>query len=122
MKRIIIDLDNTITIKSEKKSYINSKPNNDVVKKISEYRQKGFQIIIYTSRNMRTFKGNIGKMNIHTLPIIIDWLNKNNVEYDEIILGKPWCGEDGFYVDDRAIRPDEFISNTYEEIVEIINS
>ena len=121
MKNIIVDLDNTISIKKNKKSYVNSIPNIELIKKLKEYKNNGFKIIIYTSRNMRTYKGNIGKINVHTLPIIIDWLNKNNVEYDEIILGKPWCGKDGFYIDDRAIRPNEFITNSYEQIVKLIN-
>lgn len=70
---------------------------------------------------MRTHKNNVGKINIYTLPNILDWLNSNNVPFDEVIVGKPWCGFDGFYVDDKAIRPSEFISNTYEEIKEILS-
>ncbi|HAN9697662.1 TPA: capsular biosynthesis protein, partial [Escherichia coli] len=70
----------------------------------------------FTARNMRTYKENIGKINIHTLPVIIDWLNENRVPYDEVIVGKPWCGDEGFYVDDRAIRPSELCNMTLEEI------
>ncbi|ONG14085.1 hypothetical protein BXT95_26585, partial [Escherichia coli] len=61
------------------------------------------------------YKENIGKINIHTLPVIIDWLNENRVPYDEVIVGKPWCGDEGFYVDDRAIRPSELCNMTLEE-------
>ena len=50
----------------------------------------------------------ISKKLRNTLPIIKDWLLANNVPYDEIIIGKPWCGMNGFYVDDRAIGPSEF--------------
>jgi len=28
-------------------------------------------------------------------------------------VGKPWCGEDGFYVDDKAVRPSEFLALDY---------
>ncbi len=45
---------------------------------------------------MRTYEGNVGKINVNTLPIIIDWLERHNVPYDEIYVGKPWCGHDGF--------------------------
>ncbi|HFM3427384.1 TPA: capsular biosynthesis protein, partial [Escherichia coli] len=41
---------------------------------------------------------------------------KNNVPYDEIYVGKPWCGHEGFYVDDKAIRPNEFVNLSYNEI------
>lgn len=43
-------------------------------------------------------------------------MNENRVPYDEVIVGKPWCGDEGFYVDDRAIRPSELCNMTLEEI------
>lgn len=115
MKRLIIDLDDTIctTVKSD---YENSKPIQCVIDKLKKYKNDGFEIVIHSSRNMRTYNGNVGKINIHTLPNIIKWLNKNDVPFDEIMIGKPWCGFDGFYVDDKSIRPSEFIEKTYDEI------
>ncbi len=65
---------------------------------------------------MRTYDGNVGKINIHTLPTIIEWLDKHAVPYDEIHVGKPWCGFEGFYIDDKAIRPSEFVNLSYDEI------
>ena len=65
---------------------------------------------------MRTYEGNVGKINIHTLPVIIKWLEEHNIPYDEIIVGKPWCGFEGFYVDDKAVRPSEFMSMNLDEI------
>lgn len=115
MKRIIIDLDGTLTVDTES-SYIEKPINSEIINACRKYKEKGFEIIISTSRNMRTYEGNIGKINIHTLPIIIEWLEKHNVPYDEIYVGKPWCGYDGFYVDDKSIRPSEFATMTYEEI------
>ena len=70
---------------------------------------------------MRSFNGNIGKINVETLPNIINWLNKHGIPYDEIYVGKPWCGFEGFYVDDKSIRPSEFVKYSYEEIIEILN-
>ena len=115
MKRLIMDLDDTIctTIDGD---YEKSLPNFEVIKKMNEYRELGFTIVINTSRNMRTYHGNLGKINANTLPIIIDWLKNNNVPYDEIYMGKPWCGFEGFYVDDKAIRPDEFVKFSLDEI------
>ena len=37
-------------------------------------------------------------------------------------MGKPWCGFDGFYVDDKAVRPNEFKELSYEKIKELIGS
>ncbi|AGH37709.1 WcnH [Bibersteinia trehalosi USDA-ARS-USMARC-189] len=110
-----MDLDNTITL-TENGDYQNAKPIEDVIKRLHEYKSQGFEIVISSSRNMRTYEGNIGKINVNTLPVIMDWLNRHNVPYDEIYIGKPWCGHDGFYVDDRALRPDEFVNLSYDEI------
>lgn len=120
MKTLLIDLDGTLTIDEENVDYIDKKPNFDLIQTLKEYKKQGFKINIFTSRNMRTFNGELEKIKTHTLPIIISWLKKHNVPYDEIIIGKPWCGYDGFYVDDKAIRPSEFISLNYEQIKELL--
>ena len=115
-----MDIDDTIctTLNGD---YKNATPNQAVIEKMQQYRELGFEICLYTSRNMRTYENNIGKITANTLPVILDWLTKNQVPYDEIIVGKPWCGLDGFYVDDKAIRPSEFLEKSYEEIYTIIN-
>jgi capsule biosynthesis phosphatase len=115
MKRLIMDLDGTIT-SGESGSYSEAVPQADVVTKMREYKAMGFDIVISTARNMRTYEGNVGKINVHTLPVIIDWLKKHDIPYDEIIVGKPWCGYEGFYVDDKSVRPSEFTSMSLDEI------
>tara|TARA_B100001248_G_scaffold174849_1_gene132633 strand:- start:934 stop:1311 length:378 start_codon:yes stop_codon:yes gene_type:complete len=119
--KIIIDLDDTIC-STKNGDYENSIPKEKVIKKIKEYKNLGFEIIIYTSRNMRTYKGNVDLIKANTLPIIIKWLKKFDVPYDQIIVGKPWPSFGGFYVDDKAIRPNEFINLTYSEIQNITNA
>lgn len=121
MGKIIIDLDNTLTIHSSGETYPLKKPNQVIVNRLKEYKKMGFEIVIHTSRNMKTYGGNVGKINVHTLPGIISWLDQHGVPYDEIFVGKPWCGREGFYVDDRAIRPSEFASLPYEKISEILD-
>jgi len=121
MKKIIIDLDNTITIDNSSQEYSDKKVNDEVRRKLFEYQKNGFVICVNTARNMNSFGGNIGIINKITLPIIIEWLEANEVPYDELIVGKPWCGSEGFYVDDRAIRPDEFVNLTFDEIKKILN-
>lgn len=117
---IVMDIDGTLCeIKKENEEYIDIMPKNKVLQKLREYKDKGFYIILYTSRNMRSYQANIGKINAITARVLFDWLEKNDIPYDEIYFGKPWCGLRGFYVDDKAIRPDEFIKMQYEEIVEL---
>ncbi len=119
MKRLIFDLDDTIcfTVNGD---YENSAPNNELILKLKEYKKNGFEIVISTSRNMRTYEGCVGKINANTLPIIISWLERHCVPYDEIYVGKPWCGKEGFYIDDKAIRPNEFVNYEYSEIAAIV--
>lgn len=119
MKNIIIDLDGTLTIDSNT-PYSEKPVNNEVAEQLRQYKSMGFKITILTSRNMRTYNGDIGKINVHTLPVILEWLTKHNIPYDEVVVGKPWCGFDGFYVDDKAIRPSEFASLNYEEITALL--
>ena len=120
MKKIIIDLDGTITA-ADTKDYENVSPRRDVVKQIRKLKSEGYLIVIYTARNMNRFSGNIGKINIVTLPVIINWLKKHKIPYDEIIVGKPWCGENGFYIDDRAIRPSEFVNLSVDEVIALLD-
>lgn len=115
MKRLVVDLDDTISF-TRNSDYANAIPDHDLIDSLKNYKTEGFDIIINTSRNVRTYEGNVGKINANTLPIIIDWLNNYQVPYDEIYTGKPWCGTEGFYVDDKAIRPSEFKSMSYENI------
>lgn len=119
MKRLIFDLDDTISFTKNGK-YDSALPNLPLIAKMKEYQSQGFEIVISTSRNMRTYEGNLGKINANTLPIIIEWLKRHNVPYDEIYTGKPWCGFEGFYIDDKAIRPSEFVDLNYNEIVQLV--
>lgn len=120
MKRLVMDLDGTITIDEPGVAYAEKRPNLGVIEQIRHYKSLGFTIVIATARNMRTYANSIGQINAKTLPTVIEWLNNHNVPYDEIYVGKAWCGDDGFYVDDKAIRPKEFETLSYEQILALI--
>lgn len=122
-KCIVLDIDGTICPdKRPEERYMDIIPYPEMVDKISEYKKSGFYIIVYTARNMLTYAGNIGKINANTAKITIDWLDRHNVPYDEIHFGKPWQGKGGFYLDNNAIRPNEFINLKYHEIMELLKS
>lgn len=121
MKRLVLDLDGTITVDDPSKSYEEKLPNSAVVARIREYKAEGFQIVVATARNMRTYGASVGHINAHTLPVVIDWLRRHDIPYDEIHVGKPWCGHDGFYVDDKAIRPSEFLTLSKKEIGDLLS-
>jgi capsule biosynthesis phosphatase len=114
---IIIDVDGTLCEKKkDHESYADVKPNLDLIRKIYEYKNLGYKILLFTSRNMKSFDSNIGLINKHTAPVLLAWLEKWSVPYDEILYGKPWPGDNGFYVDDRSVRPGEFTTLTENQI------
>lgn len=118
----VFDIDGTICpIKKKEEKYEDLVPFTDIIDKIREYHDAGAKIILYTSRNMNTYNGNIGLINANTSKVLFAWLDKWNIPYDEIVFGKVWPGHNGFYVDDRTIRPNEFLNNTPEELNEICN-
>lgn len=120
-KVIVCDIDNTITGESSEITDYRQLPVAIPVKnKLIELKSKGYWIILFTSRGMRSSEGNTGVLIKNVAPILFEWLERNEIPYDEIHFGKPWCGRDGFYIDDRAIRPKEFIENSIEEILQII--
>lgn len=120
MNSIIIDIDGTICpIKKENENYSDLIPYKEMVDKIRELKQQGFKITLFTARSMRTYNGNIDLIIKNTKPVLVEWLKKWNIEYDEIIFGKPWPGPDGMYIDDRTLRPRELIDKTADEIKQI---
>jgi len=120
-KCIVIDIDGTLCpIKPPAEAYADLLPYDDVVELLRAYRKSGFYIILTTSRNMKSYEGNIGRILANTAPVLYTWLAKHNIPYDEIHFGKPWPGSGGFYVDDRAIRPSEFRRLSYDQIQEVL--
>lgn len=119
-KVIVMDIDGTLCkIKEKNQNYIDIEPKYEVLDKLREYKKNGFYIILYTARQMRTYRANLGKINANTGKEMFEWLEKFDIPYDEIYFGKPWCGKGGFYVDDKAVRPDEFEKLSYEQILEL---
>jgi capsule biosynthesis phosphatase len=120
-KCIVFDIDGTICpIKQADQSYDDVSPHPEMIVKLREYREKGFYVILATSRNMNSYDGNIGLLIAKTAKQLFGWLDRHDVPYDELHVGKPWAGKNGFYVDDKAIRPDEFLKLDYERILELV--
>ena len=118
----IFDIDGTLCPVKKSDKYEDIIPYKDMIKKLRYYKEKGARIVLFTSRNMNSYHGNIGLINKNTAKILMEWLEKWEVPYDEIIYGKPWPGHKGFYVDDRTIRPDEFLNLDIAELEEVCGS
>ena len=89
---------------------------------LREYREGGFYVILTTSRNMNTYNANLGLITANTAKQLMNWLDRHGIPYDELHVGKPWPGRGSFYVDDKAVRPAEFLNLSYQEILCIVRT
>ncbi len=118
---IVFDIDGTLCEELKpKQSYLEAVPKVPMIEKLKEYKNNGYYIILNTSRNMRSYEGNVGRINANTAKVLFQWLEKHDIPFDEIHYGKPWCGHNGFYVDDKAVRPNEFLEYTHDQIIELL--
>ena len=107
IKKFCFDLDSILLLLPEViDDYTTVKPNQKNIDYLQYLKKLGHCIIIYTSRSMNKFNGNIGKMNKDICKLTFDTLEKFNIPYDEIYFGKPSAD---FYIDDNSI-------NTYNDL------
>ncbi len=118
--RLVVDVDGTLTIDDSTPDYRAKEPRRDVIERVNALHAAGVRIVLYSARNMRTYAGNVGLINKHTLPVLIAWLAEHGVRYDEIHMGKPWCGTEGFYVKLRSMRPSQFLALPMDALQTII--
>ena len=101
--RICFDLDNTlVTLPTIPGDYSSVKPIFKMISLLKNLKKLGHSIIIYTARRMNTHKHNVGKVIRDIGLITFQTLEKFNIEYDEIIFGKPIAD---IYIDDKALNP-----------------
>ena len=113
MNKIVFDVDDTIC-DNNGRDYENAIPFKDVINKINDLHKEGFYIVLYTSRGMMSCKGDINKIIIKNKATLEKWLVENNVDYDELIFGKPIAD---LYVDDKAMSLKEFKNSKFERLV-----
>lgn len=107
-RTLVVDIDNTICANPQNHDYSTCVPIQNIVDSLRRHHENGAYIILFTSRNMRTFNGSIGLINKYTAPVILDWLKSHSIPYDEIVYGKPWGTGELNYLDDKNISLDRF--------------
>ena len=118
---LVVDVDGTLCpVRKPSENYEDLIPDLRMVEKLREYQQRGYTILLHTARNMNTHKNNLGLINRHTAPLLLAWIEKWNIPCDQILFGKPWPQKKGFYIDDRAVRPNEFLSMSEDEIHDLL--
>ena len=100
--RICIDLDGVIcALREPDQSYADVEPIPGAVEKLRALRAAGHVVIIHTARHMKTCDGNVGQVVARQGLVTLAWLDRHEVEYDELHFGKPWAD---VYLDDNALR------------------
>ena len=118
---LVVDIDGTLcAIKAPRASYRDVSPEPRMIAKLRGLRAEGWRIVLHSSRGMRSNGGNLGMVIRNVAPDLLDWLARHEVPFDELHLGKPWPGREGFYVDDRAVRPREFLENDLEGLRSLV--
>ena len=89
MAVIVCDMDGTLC--SEERTFSRSLavPLPGAIAALTELRAQGHKIIIYSARSWAEYE------------MTSDWLEKNDVPHDQLVLGKP-IGD--IWIDDRAIE------------------
>lgn len=109
-RKILLDLDGTLTIEDKSKDYSQKSPNPRVLSAAKRaLRDFDGEISIYTARGMRSNEGDLSAIERYISPVIAKWLEDNSLGGLPVIIGKAWPGPKGFYVDDRAMTPEEFV-------------
>lgn len=106
--RICIDLDGTICeLRKNGETYADVKPKPGVREFLKKLHANGHVIIIHTARNMQTQGHNVGRVLKNIGKTTLDWLEENDIVYDEIFFGKPNAD---ITIDDRCLRFEKWAS------------
>ena len=93
--KVIVDLDGTICTEEKQFSRCLAVVNQGAREALQKIKDNGHTIIIYSARTWAEYE------------LTIDWLNKNKIQFDQLILGKP---QGDYWIDDRAIKYDNWES------------
>ena len=111
---IVTDVDDTILF-TENRDYANSRPNQPVIDGLRKLKESGWKIVLMSARGMGRSEGNIELVRVEVLAEIERFVEKYDVPCHEIVLAKPFAN---YYVDDKALRPEEFVEKVDEMIKE----
>lgn len=109
----VFDIDNTICeSKTGSKTYADVLPFPEAVSALQQLKTDGHTVILMTARHMKTCNGNQGRVIALQGKILLDWLTKHDIPYDEIWWSKPHAD---MYIDDAA-HPHKDWPSTLEAI------
>jgi capsule biosynthesis phosphatase len=110
-KTIVVDFDDTLSFTTNR-DWENATPNVVLIYKLNKLYDSGYDIKVITAR------GNISCASRHEADLkyregIESWLIRNKVKFTDLSFDKPLAE---FYIDDKGITPEDFISLEFEEL------
>jgi capsule biosynthesis phosphatase len=111
-RRICFDLDGTICYtKKPGEKYEDVLPLPGAIETLKQLKDDGWYIIIATARNMRTYNHNVGQVAAFQTKIVVDWLTKWQIPFDELWV-KPHVS---LFIDDKGVKFENW--NQIKEVI-----
>lgn len=107
---LVVDVDDTISTHVNR-DYENAIPHYPIITRLNAMRSAGWRIVYFTARGSISCDGDLERIERERRPVLEAWMTKHGVQYDELKFGKP-IGV--YYIDDKALRPEEFMSLDYK--------
>jgi len=96
----VFDIDNTICEpKIAGKTYADVQPYPEALETLRWLKEDGHTIVLYTGRHMKTCENNTGKVLARQGKVLLDWLDRHEIPYDELWWNKPHAD---LIIDDAA--------------------
>jgi capsule biosynthesis phosphatase len=111
-RRICFDLDGAICYtKKPGEKYEDVLPLPGAIETLKQLKDDGWYIIIATARNMRTYNHNVGQVAAFQTKIVVDWLTKWQIPFDELWV-KPHVS---LFIDDKGVKFENW--NQIKEVI-----
>lgn len=111
-RTLVVDVDDTISM-TVNRDYANATPDEEMINKLNNLYLEGWEVIYFTARGQLSANKDIEVINKTRLPVLKKWMKDSGVLYTDLKFGKPF-GD--YYVDDKALRPDEFLDMSFDTL------